>query len=314
MTIPFNPLGDWVNAFLDPRGRSAAPAPAAPAAALGDVGDHRVPTDLGPRDYLLFTPAARSARPTILLMLHGCGQDAASFARATRMNELAGAMGAFVIWPEQPISANSLRCWNWHEPDHQTADRGEAAMLMALVRHVAQENRLRAADVFVVGMSAGGAMAAVMAELYPRAIRAVGIHSGLPFAAAASVSEALTAMRRGAAPARDSGVPMILFHGDADEVVSPTNGAALAAHIGGRLVRGGRAGQHRWSRRQGPAGEYWLIHGMGHDWSGGSADVDHTDPRGPDASAEMMRFFWHHRRPPAGGTRAAEAAPARQKR
>lgn len=232
----------------------------------------------------------------MVVMLHGCGQDAGEFMNGTAMNKAAAAAGAYVLWPEQDRSANMMRCWNWFEPYDQRPDAGEAALLMAMIDQSITQKGLAGADIFVVGMSAGGAMAATLADLFPKRINAVGVHSGLRARAADSVSSAMTVMREGAGDAGAAPpVPAIIFHGDADDVVAPVNGTSLAAKIEGRVSHGGRAGQHRWTRRSGDVGEYWQVHGMGHAWSGGNASVEHTDAAGPDASAEMMRFFQSHR-------------------
>jgi poly(3-hydroxybutyrate) depolymerase len=152
-----------------------------------------------------------------------------------------------------------------------------------------------AGRVFVAGLSAGGAMAAVMAEEYPEMFAAAGVHSGLPAGAARSMPEALTAMRvGGAGPSRQAMVPMIVFHGDADQTVAPGNGKALAQSIGTGTSEGGATAGRRWTRVRGPGGEYWTVRGMGHAWSGGSATGSYADPSGPDASAEMLRFFLEH--------------------
>lgn len=304
MELPLFTLGDWVKAAFDlgsgggydqreePGAVSAGPQPSAQA---GTVVARVADTPHGRRDYDLFVPARPAIRPMVILMLHGCGQTAAEFSAATRMNDLAAEHGAHVIWPQQARRDNGMRCWNWHDPQHQGRDGGEPALLVDLLDQVLQDQELHDADVYAAGLSAGGSMAAVLAGAFPSRFRAIGVHSGLPPGAAASLSEAMRAMRDGASPGADSGVPMILFHGDLDDVVSSANGDALAHHIAGQSEPGAHDGRHQWTRRQGPGGEYWLVHGLGHAWSGGTAGINHSDPDGPDASAEMMRFFLHHR-------------------
>jgi poly(hydroxyalkanoate) depolymerase family esterase len=301
--LPLFTLGDWVKAAFDLGSGGGIDHPAAggmsgrPAMdpGTGSLVEAVGVTPHGQRDYLLFIPARPAPRPMVILMLHGCGQSAADFMAASRMNDLAAAHGAHVIWPQQDRRDNGMRCWNWHDPQHQGSDGGEPALLVELLDQVLQDHGLADADVYVAGLSAGGSMAAVLAGAFPSRFQAIGVHSGLPPGAAASLSEAMRAMRDGAAPGVDSGVPLILFHGDLDDVVSPVNGDALAHHIDGSPEPGAHEGRHEWTRRQGPSGEYWLIHGLGHAWSGGAAGLDHSDPAGPDASSEMMRFFLQHR-------------------
>ncbi|PZO68171.1 MAG: poly(3-hydroxyalkanoate) depolymerase [Paracoccus denitrificans] len=293
----FFSLGGW----LDPLWAMRPDEPAAEVAVAAAADDPAVTrgqarTPFGNRDYLLFTPLRPATRPILVVMLHGCGQDAAAFMNGTGMNTAAANAGAHVLWPEQDRAANVMRCWNWFERDNQRPDTGEAALLMTMIDQTITQKGLAGADIFVGGMSAGGAMAATLADLFPKRISAVGVHSGLRAMAADSVSSAMTVMREGAGEAGTAPpVPAIIFHGDADDVVAPVNGTSLAANIEGRVSHGGRAGQHRWTRRSGDVGEYWQIHGMGHAWSGGNASVDHNDAAGPDASAEMMRFFLSHR-------------------
>lgn len=251
----------------------------------------------GARDYLLFAPAKPNRKPALIVMLHGCTQDAEDFANGTAMNIVAGKRGFHVIYPEQTPSANAMRCWNWFRPRNQVADQGEAAMLAGLIEDAKAQAGIDDADIFVAGISAGGAMAATLAEAFPGMVVAAGIHSGLPAAAASTVSGAIDAMKSGAKPGTDSGVPMIVFHGEDDEVVHPANGRAVAAHIGkGASYRGRQADGHAWRCRKGPGGEYWRVTGLGHAWSGGRAGFTHTDPQGPDASTEMVRFFEETRR------------------
>lgn len=255
---------------------------------------HRTDTPHGCREWLLSTPAEPASRPAIVVMLHGCTQSAGDFARGTAMNAVAGARGWHVVWPEQIANANSMRCWNWFEPGHQSAHAGEPAILAAAITEARHRIGAAKADVFIAGLSAGGAMAAVLADAQPGLMRAIGVHSGVPTGAASSVPDALSVMRKGAsAPARPGRVPMVVFHGDADRTVAPMNGASLAAHIDGRTTRGSSGGR-RWTLRKGAAGEFWQVEGLAHAWSGGSANGSYTDPAGPDASAEMVRFFASH--------------------
>jgi poly(hydroxyalkanoate) depolymerase family esterase len=249
-------------------------------------------------------------------MLHGGTQDAATFAAATGMNDLAERQGFLVAYPEQPASANPGKFWNWFVPGHQRRDAGEPSLIAGITRQVTDRYRADASRVYVAGFSAGGAMAAVMAAVYPDVYAAVGVHSGVPYAAADDVASAFAAMKQGPsrpaqAPARP--VPLIVFHGDRDTTVAPANamglidGVLAAASPNGHpgtppaaVTTGQVPGGHAYTRTryQGPAGpalaERWIIHQGGHSWSGGVPDASYTDPRGPDASAELIRFFDEH--------------------
>ncbi|GAA4337565.1 hypothetical protein GCM10023144_33440 [Pigmentiphaga soli] len=271
---------------------------------------------------LYLPPAAAAAAPLLrpmVVMLHGCTQDADDFAAGTRMNALARDLGVVVLYPEQTPRANAQRCWNWFKPQHQQRGRGEPAILAALAQTIAADHHVDAARVFVAGLSAGGAMADIVGRCYPDVFAAVGVHSGLPSGAASDVGSALAAMRNGrpAAPAVSGGPmpPTIVFHGDADATVHVSNGAAIveaarnangktAGKPSARVAEGRSSGGQRYTRTvyTDEAGrsttEYWQLHGAGHAWSGGSAEGSYTDPAGVDASAEMLRFFLAHRRNP----------------
>jgi len=265
--------------------------------------------------YFLYTPktvAPDGARP-LVMMLHGCTQDAQDFARGTRMNAIAEAAGALVLYPTQTQSANANGCWNWFRPEDQQAGAGEPALLLAMVQHAMQAQAVDADRVFVAGLSAGGAMAAVLAQQYPDVFAAVGVHSGLPAGAATSMMGALSAMKSGAkgwSPRVTKGVtrvvPMIVLHGDADSTVSHRNAEQLlqssVADIANTVhtqEQGVSSDGQRYTRTcvvdpLVPAevvAEQWLLHGAGHVWSGGDSRGSHASERGVDASAEMLRFF-----------------------
>jgi poly(hydroxyalkanoate) depolymerase family esterase len=270
----------------------------------------------GTRAYRLYVPAsgAGTALP-LIVMLHGGTQDAAAFAAATRMNDLAEREKFLVAYPEQARSANAGGYWNWFAPGHQRRDAGEPSLIAGITRQVTDRYQADTVRVYVAGFSAGGAMAAVMAAVYPDLYAAAGVHSGLAYAAADDVATALEAMRHGPPhPARSPArpLPLIVFHGDRDPIVAPANATALIdrvlaaspdRHPGARpaTVTGGRVpGGHAYTRTcyQDPAGaalaECWIIHQGGHAWSGGVPQGSYTDPHGPDASAELIRFFGEH--------------------
>lgn len=278
--------------------------------------------------YLLYTPstAAPAAGRPLVLMLHGCTQDAQDFARGTRMNAAAEAAGALVLYPSQASGANANGCWNWFRPQDQRAGAGEPALLLAMVRDAMARHAVDARRVYVAGLSAGGAMAALLAREYPEVFAAAGVHSGLVPGAAQNMMGALSAMKSGAkglpaagANGQASTVPLIVFHGEADSTVHPRNGEQLL-HRAGAAV-GGRA-QHRTESGRSADGqrytrtvlhdgaapgtvlaEHWLLHGAGHAWSGGDARGSHTSAQGVDASREMLRFFLEH--PQANASRRA---------
>jgi poly(hydroxyalkanoate) depolymerase family esterase len=270
--------------------------------------------------YKLFVPArAADAAPTsmpLVLMLHGCTQNPDDFATGTRMNELARQVGVVVVYPAQTQHANSQKCWNWFKSQHQQRGRGEPALLAALTQSIVAAEQIDPTRVYAAGLSAGGAMADILGQVYPDVFAAVGVHSGLPAGAATDLVSALAAMRGAptAAPVavRAAGArraPVIVFHGDADATVSPSNatgvvkaaldgsGAAVPTTVEGRSPQG-----QSFTRTEHPgtdgriAVEFWTLRGAGHAWSGGSASGSYTDPRGIDASAEMLRFFLTHSR------------------
>ena len=265
----------------------------------------------GTRPYKLYVPTGYVAGKSLplVVMLHGCTQDPDDFAAGTRMNRLAEERQCFVLYPAQTKSANQSRCWNWFRRAHQRRDKGEPAIIAGMTREVVRRYGVDARKVYIAGLSAGGAMAAVMGVAYPDLYAAVGIHSGLPVGSAHDVASAFAAMR-GAPPVPASGaargiVPAIVFHGDRDATVHPSNGAQVASQcvdsddksIVVVMQRGQVPGGHAYtcSVHTDAAGrvllEHWEVHGAGHAWSGGSDRGSFTDPKGPDAAREMLRFF-----------------------
>jgi poly(hydroxyalkanoate) depolymerase family esterase len=294
--------------------RPAAPAVNRPA---GRFEAFSYTDAAGTRAYRLYIPASHvGGAVPLVVMLHGGTQDAAIFAAATGMNDLAERQGFLVAYPEQPPSANAGKYWNWFVPGHQRRDAGEPSLIAGITRQVTERYGADATRVYVAGFSAGGAMAAVMAAVHPDLYAAAGVHSGLPYAAAGNLASAFAAMKQG--PSRSArplagSVPLIVFHGDRDATVVPANAAGLiddalaAARPDGRprtpataVTTGQVPGGHAYTRirYQDPAGaalaERWTIHQGGHAWSGGVPHGSYTDPRGPDASAELIRFFDEH--------------------
>lgn len=262
--------------------------------------------------YKLFTPSIYDSQPLpLVVMLHGCSQSPDDFATGTSMNAVAEELGFLVAYPGQPSSANAMGCWNWFKSSEQQKERGEPALLAGIVDQIKTEYAVNSQMVYVAGMSAGGAMAAIMGMTYPEVFAGIGVHSGLPCGAATSMMGAFNAMKRGAGrvPASVSAhpVPTIVFHGDNDRTVNQVNSDDVIAQFDttgafdlSTTETGRSEGGIDYSRSvylqedRTPLFEQWVIHGAGHAWSGGSAKGSFTEPRGPDASREIIRFFFEH--------------------
>jgi poly(hydroxyalkanoate) depolymerase family esterase len=262
-------------------------------------------TKAGHLAYRLYVPERSTAegRAPLVVMLHGCQQNSRDFAAGTQMDSVAGKEGCFVLYPQQSSRANPAACWNWFKHSHQGRERGEPQALVELISHLQGAHEIDASRIYVAGLSAGAAMAAILGEQYPEVFAAVGVHSGLPTGMATNLPDALQSMQghRNPASTKTPVLPTIVFHGDADSTVSPVNGV----HFSDAMSRGpetsveeldGMAGRpftrKIYHSKEGLLiGEYWSINGAGHAWSGGSASGSYADPIGPDASAEMMRFF-----------------------
>jgi poly(hydroxyalkanoate) depolymerase family esterase len=260
----------------------------------------------------------------LIVMLHGCTQDPDDFAAGTRMNDWAEEAGLLVIYPAQSANANGAKCWNWFNPEHQVTDRGEPSLIAGMTREVASIYAVDTRRIFVAGLSAGAAMAVVLGETYPDLFAGVGAHSGLPYGAAYDIPSALAAMRgcgeadggqrsRSGAPiSRAVSIetpPTIVFHGDRDATVNCANASAIVSRAATSASQIGRPLNKTVRQRQSANGrqytttlyrdamlrthiEEWVLHGSGHAWSGGSSAGSYTDVSGPDASAEMLRFFF----------------------
>ncbi|HEY6511155.1 MAG TPA: PHB depolymerase family esterase [Burkholderiaceae bacterium] len=298
-----------------------------PATQRGQFLSFVYTSPLGSRAYKLYVPGAYRAEPMpLVVMLHGCKQDPDDFAAGTRFNDLAEEQGFLVAYPAQAASANGSNCWNWFEPHAQARAGAEPSIIAGIVGEIAKAYRVDERRVYVAGLSAGAAMAVVLGETYPDVFAAVGAHSGLPYGAAHDVASAFAAMHGGAkvapsvsargiasawrAPSASRGVATIVFHGDLDATVALKNGSAIAdqavsnlerergpltREVQERTAHGRRCTRITYWAGDGLAVlEQWTVHGGGHAWSGGSAAGSFTEPQGPDASREMMRFFLLH--------------------
>jgi poly(hydroxyalkanoate) depolymerase family esterase len=265
--------------------------------------------DAGSRPYKLYVPSGYRAGQEVplVVMLHGCTQCPDDFAAGTRMNEVAEERNFLVLYPGQIGSANVQKCWNWFNASDQRRDEGEPSLIAGITRKVMADYTIDPKRVFVAGLSAGGAAAAIMGDTYPDLYAAIGVHSGLACGAASDMPSAFAAMRQGAAGSASgqqrTRVPVIVFHGDRDTIVSPRNGDAVAAQsvgnarLGTRVEEGQVPGGHAYTRTirndaaERAVVEHWVLHGAAHAWAGGSPEGSYTDPHGPDASREMVRFF-----------------------
>lgn len=265
----------------------------------------------GTRAYKLYVPSSYNEQALpLIVMLHGCKQNPDDFAAGTGMNEIAEKNRCLVLYPAQAHAANGSNCWNWFKSEDQHRDRGEPSIIADMTREVMRRYHVDTDRVYVAGLSAGGAMAAIMGANYPELYAAVGIHSGLPVGAAHDLPSAFAAMKSGTGkkPSHHSGrpIPVIVFHGDRDTTVHPRNGEEAVAQFTPRsehpitveegTVPHGRSYTRiiRRSRKGEPVAEQWIVHGAGHAWSGGDPSGSYTDPEGPNASAEMVRFFYKH--------------------
>jgi poly(hydroxyalkanoate) depolymerase family esterase len=266
----------------------------------------------GSRTYKLYLPQSRPARGLpLVVMLHGCTQDPDDFALGSRMNGLAEEFGFLVAYPSQPGTANPSSCWNWFAPKDQMRGAGEPSIIAGLTNDIVAQYDLDPHRIFIAGLSAGGAMATVMGATYPDVYAAIGVHSGLAYGSATDVVSAYAAMRGDPVPGRKANAGnaedaararAIVFHGEADLTVHPSNAARIVEACDRRdgdlrEVESGVSGGRRYTRtiirdQSGSSRvEHWLVHGAGHAWSGGSPDGSFADAAGPDASREMVRFF-----------------------
>jgi len=289
----------------------------------------------GSRNFKLWMPGTLEkghAWPLVML-LHGCTHGAEDMAEISGMNEVAEANRFLVVYPEQSRLANLMKCWNWFHPKHQTREAGEPSILAAVVHQVCSTHNVDPDRVYVAGVSAGGAMAPILAATYPDLFAAVAVFAGTEFKAATNVSEGFAAMKRGGPdPVRQGQLafeamrgglarkqkrrmPVIVFHGTEDSTVNPVNAdqviaqwrktnACLATQspnieftLSEKVVSGEVPEDYAYRKYiyTDQAGcllmEKWLVQGLGHTWSGSPKASKYGDPKGPNASAEIWRFF-----------------------
>ncbi len=294
---------------LDP---TRAPAPLPEGARFEEKS---FANEAGSRAYKVYIPSSYSGQPVpLVVMLHGCTQSPDDFAAGTQMNELAEEQTFLVAYPAQAQSANVSKCWNWFNAGDQQRDRGEPSLIAGITRQIMRDFSVEPGRIYVAGLSAGGAAAAIMGSAYPDLYAAVGVHSGLACGAARDMPSAFAAMRQGGTlhhSGTNQPVPTIVFHGDRDTTVNPVNGDQVIAQskassdLRTTVSRGQSPGGVGYTRTVGcddsghPMLEHWVLHGAGHAWSGGSATGSYTEPHGPEASREMMRFFLEHPKPKA---------------
>jgi poly(hydroxyalkanoate) depolymerase family esterase len=309
-----------INGLHGGRGQAHAPAPLPDGARFEE---RTYANAAGSRAYKLYVPSGYTGQALpLVVMLHGCTQSPDDFAAGTRMNEVAEEQTFLVAYPAQAQAANASKCWNWFSAADQQRDQGEPSLIAGITREIMRDHPVESGQVYVAGLSAGGAAAAVMGATYPDLYAAIGVHSGLACGAARDMPSAFAAMKKGGSPPVTKGsgrrgrsgsaVPTIVFHGDRDTTVNPLNGdqvvaqAKPVADLRMDVNRGQSPGGIGYTRTvhadaSGRAVlEQWVLHGAGHAWSGGSPAGSYTDPRGPDASREMMRFFLQHSTQAAG--------------
>lgn len=289
----------------------------------------------GSRKYKLWIPASHDPQlaSPLVVMLHGCRQKPGNLAEISGMNVVADKNNFLAVYPEQPLHANLLRCWNWFDPKHQSRGAGEPAVLAAVIEQVSSSYKVDGSRVYVAGISAGGAMAVILGATYPDLISAVGVVAGMEYGAAAGMSEGLAAMKHGGPDPEQQGLaafaamrqglserprhrmPVIIFQGDADPYVNTLNASQIMSQwartnqcLNGHEQDGCVLDNAQPAKATVPGGrnfekyaykdaggrllmEKWMVEGMGHAWPGSPVAADYADPKGPNASEEMWRFF-----------------------
>lgn len=281
------------------------------------------------RAYKLYVPSGYNGQPMpLVVMLHGCTQTVDTFMAGTEMNQYAEKYGFLVAYPDQPYSANFMKCWRWFDVNHQHRGKGEPASIVGVVNHVKSEYAVDSKKVYVTGLSAGGAMSVVMGVTYPDVFTAIGVHSGLEYKAGTDMISGNLAMWNGGPDPNSQGVkafqemiqkrvvPVMVFHGTADYTVRPINADQIILQwaqtndladdgidndsidaiadetVDGYAPSGRSYTQYKYHDANGTViMEKVMVNGMGHAWSGGSYAGTYTDPTGPKASEMFWNFF-----------------------
>ena len=288
--------------------------------------------------YWLYLPSAAAAASALLpqplplvVMLHGCQQTAPDFAAATRMNQLAERKGFAVLYPQQSAAGDAHRCWHWYQRSIQKG-QGDVQLMADLITQVQQRCGLDASRTYAAGLSAGAALATILALRHPQLIAALGVHSAPVFGAADSAISGYRVMQRGAAAvygevagvaaraiatARPAlgGMPAIVIHGDRDAVVRRINARQLGQQLqiinAAAITRAeathktfparttGRSPKRAYTTTTYYAGRkpqlvQCDISTLGHAWSGGDDSMRFSTREGPDASLMMWTFFARH--------------------
>lgn len=287
----------------------------------------------GTRDYWLYVPGGyEEQRVPLIVMLHGCRQDAEDFATGTQMNVLAERETFLVLYPEQGSDANSLNCWNWFDPDNQERGGGEPSIIAGATEKVIAEHNVDPDRVYIAGISAGGAMTSILGATYPDLYAAIGVHSGLEYKATEDSRMALAVQKMGGPDPDRQGreaflsarsearvLPTIIFHGEDDAVVDVVNAHQTLSQwaqtndyaddgsdndsitdepadvLPEQAPEGYDYVRYVYENPEGDViMEKWIVEELDHDWSGGDTGGSYADPEGPDASEEMVRFFDQH--------------------
>ena len=281
------------------------------------------------REYKLYVPAKHADGPApLVVMLHGCTQSPETFAESTRMNLHAESGGFLVLYPAQKLSSNPTRCWNWFTPQNQARGSGEPEEIVKMIEAVARQYPIDRKRVYVAGLSAGASMSAVLAACYPDVFAAAAIHDGTMYKSASTLLEAQKVMLSGKAPdpdrlgaeawacggKRSLTVPVMVWHGQGDNVVNRTNAELIVRQFialndladdgksngsakqapktkSGEVDGGYRYTVTSYEYRGRPLVEYYEVAEMGHAWSGGKDDLLFSDAKGPDASLLIWNFF-----------------------
>jgi poly(hydroxyalkanoate) depolymerase family esterase len=294
--------------------RRQAPPPG--SLGTGVLLDRMYENGSGARGYKIYVPPdCPHHGVSVIVMLHGGTQAVLDYAAGTAMNQLSDRHHFLVVYPQQDSRANPMRYWNWFRDQDQHRGTGEPALIAGITEQVIGDYDANPDRIFIAGFSAGAAMAMVMSSTYPDLYAAAGIHSGLPYGAACDVPSAFALMGGASRPSRrytPITLPLIIFHGDDDEIVNVANAGyireqrlgvdgALTAADGVNVMRGRVSGGHAYTRTTYADEtevllEQWIVHGAGHTWFGGTTGCSYTDPLGPDSSAEIVRFFDEHSR------------------